>query len=80
MQNFDKKTDFGKLDVIREWNWCEEQCYLITKCLIKKSNDFILSNGKEYSGYQMLNYAFQYFKLILENLLKLKKNIIEKGF
>ena len=77
-KNFDKKTDFGKLDVIREWNWCEEQCYLITKCLIKKSNDFILSNGKEYSGYQMLNYAFQYFKLDFRKFVKIKKKYYRK--
>ena len=77
-KNFDKKTDFGKLDVIREWNWCEEQCYLITKCLIKKPNDFILSNGKEYSGYQMLNYAFQYFKLDFRKFVKIKKKYYRK--
>ena len=79
-KNFDKKTDFGKLDVIREWNWCEEQCYLITKCLIKKSNDFILSNGKEYSGYQMLNYAFQYFKLDFRKFVKIKKKYYRKKY
>ncbi len=77
-KNFDKKTDFGKLDVIREWNWCEEQCYLITKCLIKKPNDFILSNGKEYSGYQMLDYAFQYFKLNFRKFVKIKKKYYRK--
>ena len=77
-KNFDKKTDYGKLDVIREWNWCEEQCYLITKCLIKKPNDFILSNGKEYSGYQMLDYAFQYFKLNFRKFVKIKKKYYRK--
>lgn len=77
-KNFDKKTDFGNLNVIREWNWCEEQCYLITKCLIKKPNDFILSNGKEYSGYQMLNYAFQYFKLDFRKFVKIKKKYYRK--
>ena len=77
-KNFDKKTDFGNLNVIREWNWCEEQCYLITKCLIKKPNDFILSNGKEYSGYQMLDYAFQYFKLNFRKFVKIKKKYYRK--
>ena len=77
-KNFNKKTDFGKLDVIREWNWCKEQCYLITKCLNKKPNDFVLSNGKEYSGYQMLNYAFQYFKLDFRKFVKIEKKYYRK--
>ena len=77
-KNFNKKTHFGKLDVIREWNWCKEQCYLITKCLTKKPNDFILSNGKEFSGYQMLNYAFQYFKLDFKKFVKIEKRYYRK--
>ena len=77
-KNLDKKTDFGKLDIIREWNWCKEQCHLITKCLTKKPNDFILSNGKEYSGYQMLNYAFKYFKLDFRNFVKIKEKYYRK--
>ena len=77
-KNFDKKTNFGKLDVIREWNWCKEQCYLITKCLTKKPNDFVLSNGKAYSGYQMLNYAFQYFKLDFKKFVKIEKKYYRK--
>ncbi len=77
-KNSNKITGFGKLDVIREWNWCEEQCNLILNCMFKKPNDFILSNGKEYSGYQMLKYAFNYFKLDYKKYVKIEKKFYRK--
>ncbi len=69
--------------VSREWNWCEEQCALITKLISKHPQDFILSNGKLYSIKQMLKFAFDYFNLNYKNFVvvkfnKLKKNEVEK--
>jgi len=76
-----KSTRFGKLDVIREWNWCDEQCKLILKCLNKEPGNFILSNGKYYSGYQMLKYAFNYFSLDYKKYIIIdKKHFRKKDF
>tara|TARA_E500000178_G_scaffold230671_1_gene227182 strand:+ start:2020 stop:2961 length:942 start_codon:yes stop_codon:yes gene_type:complete len=77
-KNFKKITGFGKLDIIREWNWCEDQCGLILKCLSKKPDDFILSNGKEYSGYQMLSFAFDYFNLNYKEFIKTERQFYRK--
>ncbi len=57
------KTEFGNLNISREWNWCEDQCELLIKFLNKAPQDFILSNGKPYSAKQMLKFAFGYFNL-----------------
>jgi len=57
------KTKFGNLKISREWNWCEEQVKYLLKFTQKKPQDFILSNGKNYSAVQMLSFAFKYFKL-----------------
>ncbi len=77
-KNSNKITGFGKLDVVREWNWCEEQCNLILNCMSKNPNDFILSNGKEYSGYQMIKYAFNYLKLDYKKYIKIEKKFYRK--
>ena len=60
---FKKKTSFGNLNIIREWNWCDEQVKYILKFIEKKPQDFLLSNQKIYSAHQMLSFAFEYFKL-----------------
>lgn len=73
-----KLTRFGKLDIIREWNWCDEQCDLILKCLNKEPGNFILSNGKYYSGYQMLKYAFNYFSLDYKKYIIIDKKHFRK--
>lgn len=77
-KNKKKITGFGNLDVVREWNWCDEQCILILKCMSKKPYDFVLSNGKRYSGKQMLKYAFDYFKLNYKKYIKIEKQFYRK--
>ncbi len=80
-KKFGKITTFGNLNVIREWNWCEEQCKLLLKFISKKPQDFILSNGKPFSGYQMLKFAFNYFKLDFKNFIKIDiKHFRKKDF
>ncbi len=71
-KKFNIKTEFGNLDIQREWNWCEDQCQIILKVINKKPQDFILSNGKSFSARQMLKFAFEHFnlnykKFIIEN-------------
>lgn len=89
-KKYNIKTEFGNLDIHREWNWCEDQCKILIKFLKKKPQDFILSNGKSYSARQMLKFAFKYFnlnykKFIFENkkqylrprdILKKKSNFL----
>lgn len=77
-KKFNKITSFGKLDIIREWNWCDEQCYLILKCSQKKPGNFVLSNGKYYSGTQMLSYAFSHFNLNYKNYINIDKKYFRK--
>ena len=62
-KKYGTKTQFGNIDMSREWNWCDEQSIYLLKFLNKKPQDFILSNGKNYSITQMLKYAFNYFSL-----------------
>ena len=77
-KNNGRKTTFGNLNVIREWNWCEEQCNFLLKLISKKPQDFVLSNGKFFSGYQMLKFAFDYFKLNYKNFIKVDKKYFRK--
>ena len=60
---YNLKTEFGNLDIEREWNWCDDQCDLIIKFLNKEPQDFIISNGKCLSAKKMLKFAFEYFNL-----------------
>ncbi len=90
-KKYNIKTEFGNLNIHREWNWCEDQCKTLTIFLKKKPQDFILSNGKSYSAKQMLKFAFEflhldYKKFTFENkkkylrprdILKKKSNYIE---
>ena len=76
-----QKTQFGNLNISREWNWCDEQCKLLLKFISKKPQDFILSNGKPFSGYQMIKFAFNYFKLDYRNFIKIdNKHFRKKDF
>ena len=74
-----KKTAFGDIDIIREWNWCEEQSKYLIKFLQKKPQDFILSNGKYYSARQMLKFAFDYFNLNYKKYIYLDKNFFREN-
>ena len=75
------KTSFGDLNVVREWNWCDEQCDNMLKFIKKKPQDFILSNNKSYSAKQMLFFAFKYFNLDYKNYIESKKiNFRKKDF
>ena len=73
------KTKFGNTKIIREWNWCEEQCKYLLKFIEKKPQDFILSNGKFFSANQMLKFAFEYFKLNYKNYIETDKKFIRKA-
>ena len=57
------KTEFGNLNISREWNWCDEQCKYLIIFVNKKPQDFILSNGKSYSAINLMKFAFGYFNL-----------------
>lgn len=70
---YNKKTSFGNIDIVREWNWADDQCELMAKFLEKKPQDFILSNGKTYSVKEMISYAFEYFKLDYRKYIKINK-------
>ncbi len=73
------KSKFGNLKIIREWNWCEEQCKYLLKFIKKKPQDFILSNGKSFSANQMLKFAFEYFKLDYKKFIFLDKKLLRKA-
>ena len=80
-KRFKQKTQFGNLDIVREWNWCEDQCNLMLKFLKKKPCDFILSNGKFFSGHEMAKFAFEYFNLdYLDYIIKSKRFYRKKDF
>jgi GDPmannose 4,6-dehydratase len=71
---YNLKTEFGNLDISREWNWCDDQCELMIKFLNKKPQDFLISNGKCLSAKKMLKFAFNYFNLDYKKyVLKNKK-------
>tara|TARA_Y100001935_G_C17279170_1_gene496454 strand:+ start:56 stop:1054 length:999 start_codon:yes stop_codon:yes gene_type:complete len=75
------KTSFGDLNVIREWNWCDEQCDYMLKFISKEPQDFILSNNKPFSAKQMLDFAFKYFNLDFRKFVKTSKlNFRKKDF
>ena len=72
------KTEFGNLNITKEWNWCPEQCEYMIKFLNKKPQDFILSNGKSYPVKKMLYYAFNYFNLNYKNFVIQNKKYFRK--
>ena len=75
------KTSFGNINVVREWNWCEEQCKYMLYFINKKPQDFILSNNRPYSAKQMLDYAFNYFNLDFRKYIETDKvNFRKKDF
>tara|TARA_Y100000741_G_scaffold338159_1_gene298026 strand:+ start:866 stop:1819 length:954 start_codon:yes stop_codon:yes gene_type:complete len=73
------KTKFGNIKIVREWNWCEEQCKYLIKFVQKKPQDFILSSGKFFSADQMLKFAFEYFKLNYKEFISIDKKFIRKA-
>jgi len=75
---FNTKTSFGNLNIVREWNWGDEQVKYLLKFLKKKPQDFILSNGKFYSAKEMLDFAFQYFNLDYRLYIKKKSKLFRK--
>jgi GDPmannose 4,6-dehydratase len=80
-KKYQKKTFFGNLDIIREWNWSDEQLACMLKFINKKPQDFILSNGYSYSAKKMISFAFEYFDLNYKTyVLTDKKFIRNKDF
>ena len=73
-----EKTKFGNLNIVREWNWCEEQCLLLIKMIKLKANDYILSNGRPFSGIQMMKYAFEFFDLNYKDYIETSKSFLRK--
>lgn len=78
-KKFNKKTTFGNLNIIREWNWANDQCKILTKFINKKPQDFILSNGKKYSVLDMIKFAFDYFRLDYRNYIEASSKFIRKN-
>ena len=76
---FKTKTTFYNTIVMREWNWCDEQCDFLIKFIKKKPQDFILSNGKLYSISDMLKYAFNYFNLDYLKFIKVQNKVLKKN-
>jgi len=72
-KKYNLKTEFGNLKISREWNWCPEQVKYLLEFIKKKPQDFILSNGKNYSALQMLRFAFKYFNLNYKNYILINK-------
>lgn len=75
---YQKKTFFGNLEIVREWNWGDEQVVYLMKFLNKTPQDFILSNGKHYSAKTMLRYAFKYFNLNYKLYVRINKKFLRK--
>ena len=73
LRNKNKIYYFGNLNISREWNWCEEQVKLIWKFLQRKPQDFLLSNGKNFTAKEMLTFAFDYFNLDYRKFVKTSK-------
>ena len=77
-KKYHKKTFFGNLDIIREWNWSDEQVVYLMKFINKKPQDFILSNGYSYSAKKMISFAFKYFDLNYKKYVLTDKKFIRK--
>ena len=77
-KKYQKKTFFGNLDIIREWNWSDEQVVYLMKFINKKPQDFILSNGYSYSAKKMISFAFEYFNLNYKTYVFTDKKFIRK--
>ena len=77
-KKYQKKTFFGNLDIIREWNWSDEQVVYLMKFINKKPQDFILSNGYSYSAKKMISFAFKYFDLDYKKYVLTDKKFIRK--
>ena len=77
-KKFKKKTDFGNLEISREWNWCPEQVDFLYKFTQKKPQDFLLTNGKKFKAKTMLKYAFEYFKLNYKDYVTHNKKFLRK--
>ena len=73
-----KITYFGNLDISREWNWSDEQIELLVKFIKKIPQDFILSNGKNFSARQMIKFAFDYYNLDYNKYIKFHKKFLRK--
>ena len=75
---YNKKTSFGNLNISREWNWCDKQCETMIKFISKKPQDFILSNGKNFTAFEMLKFAFNYFNLNYKQFIFIEKKHLRK--
>ena len=79
-KNFNIMTEFGNLNIQREWNWCEDQCKILLKVINKNLKISSYQMEKYFSARQMLNFAFEHFnlnykKFIIENNKKFLRPI-----
>tara|TARA_Y100001970_G_scaffold266801_1_gene355962 strand:+ start:369 stop:1322 length:954 start_codon:yes stop_codon:yes gene_type:complete len=72
------KTEFGNLNISREWNWCEEQCKYLMMFINREPQDFILSNGKSFSAIHLMKLAFSYFNLDYKKYILVNKKFMRK--
>lgn len=78
---YKKKTEFGNLDVIRDWGWVEEYVKAIYKITLHQPDDIIIATGKYFRLKDLIRYAYDFFGLnwkdhvIETNKLKRPKEI-----
>ena len=71
------KTKFGNLNIVREWNCVKNNVYFLLRYKLK-ANDYILSNGRPFSGIQMMKYAFEFFDLNYKDYIETSKSFLRK--
>ncbi len=77
-KKYNMKTTFGSLNISREWNWASEQVFYLVKFIKKDPQDFILSNGRSYSAFKMVDFAFKYFNLDYKKFIQFNKKFVRK--
>jgi GDPmannose 4,6-dehydratase len=69
---------FGNINVSRDWGWCEEYVSIIWKYLQCPPQDFIVATGKTVQIKDLLNQAFNFFKLDWRNYVIIDKSLFRK--
>ena len=69
-------TEFGNIDIYRDWGWSEEQVKIIWKYMQKKPGNFIIATGKSFKARKLIEYAFKTLKLDYKKNIKISKKYI----
>jgi len=69
-------TEFGNIDIYRDWGWSEEQVKFIWKHMQKKPGNFIIATGKSFKARNLIEYAFKTLKLNYKKNIKISKKYI----